>query len=111
MSVDILAIGAHPDDVELGVGGTLLLMTDQGYSVCILDLTRGEAGSRGTVEERMKEADTAAGLLDVEDRYNAELPDGFQTAEFMLEHGFVDRIVHRSDLRREIARVIDYCGK
>ena len=76
MSVDVLAIGAHPDDVELGVGGTLLLMADQGYGVCILDLTRGEAGSRGTVKERMKEADKAAGLLDVEDRYNAELPDG-----------------------------------
>ncbi len=76
MSVDVLAIGAHPDDVELGVGGTLLLMADQEYSVCILDLTQGEAGSRGTVKERMKEADKAAGLLDVEDRYNAELPDG-----------------------------------
>jgi len=76
MSVDVLAIGADPDDVELGVGGTLLLMADQEYSVCILDLTQGEAGSRGTVKERMKEADKAAGLLDVEDRYNAELPDG-----------------------------------
>ncbi len=42
---------------------------------------------------------------------NAELPEGFQTAEFMQEHGFVDRIVHRTDLRREIARIIDYCGK
>jgi acetyl-CoA carboxylase carboxyl transferase subunit beta len=39
------------------------------------------------------------------------LPDGFQTAEFMLAHGFVDRIVQRADLRREIARIIDYCGK
>ena len=76
MSLDVLAIGAHPDDVELGVGGTLLLLADQGYRVCILDLTRGEAGSRGTVKERMKEADKAAGLLEVDDRYNAELPDG-----------------------------------
>jgi len=42
---------------------------------------------------------------------NKELPPGFQTAEFMLEHGFVDRIVRRADLRREIARIIDYCGK
>jgi HSP20 family molecular chaperone IbpA len=41
----------------------------------------------------------------------AELPEGFQTAEFMLEHGFVDRIVERKDLRREIARLIDYAGK
>jgi len=76
MSVDVLAIGAHPDDVDLGVGGTLLLLADQGYSVCILDLTQGEAASRGSVDERMREADDAAGLLDVEDRYNAELPDG-----------------------------------
>ncbi len=79
MNVDVLAIGAHPDDVELGVGGTLLLLADQDHHVCILDLTRGEAGSRGTVKERMKEADKAAGLLDVEDRYNAELPDGALT--------------------------------
>lgn len=52
-----------------------------------------------------------AGPRVIANTINAELPDGFQTAEFMLEHGFVDRIVHRSDLRREIARVIDYCGK
>lgn len=76
MSVDVLAIGAHPDDVDLGVGGTLLLLADQGYSVSILDLTQGEAGSRGTAPERMKEADEAAEILHVEDRYNAELPDG-----------------------------------
>jgi acetyl-CoA carboxylase carboxyl transferase subunit beta len=42
---------------------------------------------------------------------NAELPEGFQTAEFMLEHGFIDCIVRRADLRREISRVIDFCGK
>jgi acetyl-CoA carboxylase carboxyl transferase subunit beta len=40
-----------------------------------------------------------------------ELPEGFQTSEFLLEHGFVDRIVNRQDLRSEIARIIDYCGK
>ncbi|MFQ5414351.1 MAG: acetyl-CoA carboxylase, carboxyltransferase subunit beta [Phycisphaerae bacterium] len=52
-----------------------------------------------------------AGPRVIANTINAELPDGFQTAEFMLEHGFVDRIVDRSELRREIARVIDYCGK
>jgi acetyl-CoA carboxylase carboxyl transferase subunit beta len=52
-----------------------------------------------------------AGPRVIANTINAELPEGFQTAEFMLEHGFVDRIVHRSDLRREIARIIDYCGK
>ena len=52
-----------------------------------------------------------AGPRVIANTINAELPPGFQTAEFMLEHGFVDRIVHRNDLRREIARLIDYCGK
>jgi acetyl-CoA carboxylase carboxyl transferase subunit beta len=52
-----------------------------------------------------------AGPRVIANTINAELPQGFQTAEFMLQHGFVDRIVRRSDLRREIARVIDYCGK
>lgn len=52
-----------------------------------------------------------AGPRVIANTINAELPEGFQTAEFMLEHGFVDRIVPRTDLRREIARIIDYCGK
>jgi len=52
-----------------------------------------------------------AGPRVIANTIKSELPDGFQTAEFMLEHGFVDRIVHRKDLRREIARLIDYCGK
>jgi acetyl-CoA carboxylase carboxyl transferase subunit beta len=52
-----------------------------------------------------------AGPRVIANTINAELPEGFQTAEFMLEHGFIDRIVHRSDLRREIARIIDFCGK
>ncbi len=52
-----------------------------------------------------------AGPRVISNTINAELPEGFQTAEFMLQHGFVDRIVHRKELRREIARIIDYCGK
>jgi acetyl-CoA carboxylase carboxyl transferase subunit beta len=52
-----------------------------------------------------------AGPRVIANTINAELPEGFQTAEFMLEHGFIDRISHRTDLRREIARMIDYCGK
>lgn len=52
-----------------------------------------------------------AGPRVIANTINAELPEGFQTAEFMLEHGFIDRIVSRADLRKEIARVIDYCGK
>ncbi len=76
MSVDVLAVGAHPDDVELGLGGTILQLASQGYSVAILDLTLGELSSRGTVEERMTEAQEAADILNVSIRHNAELPDG-----------------------------------
>ncbi len=52
-----------------------------------------------------------AGPRVIANTIRAELPEGFQTAEFMLEHGFIDRIVHRKDLRSEIARIVDYCGK
>ena len=52
-----------------------------------------------------------AGPRVIANTIKAELPEGFQTSEFMLEHGFVDRIVKRQDLRKEIARIIDYCGK
>src|SRR5512136_335830 len=52
-----------------------------------------------------------AGPRTIAETIKVELPDGFQTAEFMLEHGFIDMIVHRKDLRSEIARVIDYCHK
>lgn len=52
-----------------------------------------------------------AGPRVIANTINAELPDGFQRAEFMLEHGFIDRIVHRKHLRREVARIIDFCGK
>lgn len=63
MKLDVLAIGSHPDDVELGCGGTLALMSRQGLRVGILHLTRGEAGTRGTVEERQEEASVAAEIL------------------------------------------------
>lgn len=63
MKLDVLAIGSHPDDVELGCGGTLALLSRQGLKVGILHLTRGEAGTRGTVEERRTEAVEAARIL------------------------------------------------
>ena len=75
-NLDVLAIGAHPDDVDLGLGGTLLRLVEQGMNVGILDLTRGEAGSRGSVEERAAEAEEAAKGLGVATRRNAGLPDG-----------------------------------
>ncbi len=63
MKLDVLAIGAHPDDVELGCGGTVALLAEQGKKVGIVHLTRGEMGTRGTVTEREKEAEAAAAAL------------------------------------------------
>jgi N-acetylglucosamine malate deacetylase 1 len=63
MKLDVLAIGAHPDDVELGCGGTLALLARQGRKVGILHLTRGERGTRGTAEQRRAEAERAAEAL------------------------------------------------
>lgn len=74
--VDVLAIGAHPDDVELGVGGTVCKLVRQGYRVGILDLTQGEMATRGSVDERRAEAREAASQLGVTIRENAGLPDG-----------------------------------
>jgi len=77
MPVDILAIGAHPDDVELGCGGTLIKHIANGYSVAIVDLTRGELGTRGNAEVRLLEARKAADLLKIQERINLEMRDGF----------------------------------
>ena len=76
MSIDILAIFAHPDDVELTVGGTLLKMKSLGYRTGALDVTRGEMGTRGTAEGRANEADEAAKILQLDLRENLGLADG-----------------------------------
>src|ERR1700723_3326801 len=75
MKVDLLAIAAHPDDVELTSGGTLLKMAAAGYRTGVLDLTRGETGTRGTPETRAKEAARAAKIMRVTVRRNLGLPD------------------------------------
>ena len=77
MKLDILAIGSHPDDVELGCGATLAKEIKRGKKVGIIDLTRGELGTRGTAETRDVEAMDAARLLGVEMRTNMEFADGF----------------------------------
>ncbi len=74
--LDVLAIGAHPDDVELCVGGTLLKLAAKGYRTGIVDMSRGELGTRGTPEIRAREAAEAARRLKVIVRENLELPDG-----------------------------------
>jgi bacillithiol biosynthesis deacetylase BshB1 len=75
MPVDILAIAAHRDDVELTCAGTLLKAADAGYRTAILDLTAGETGTRGSAALRAEEADRAAKILCLAERRNAELPD------------------------------------
>src|SRR6516162_9584893 len=75
MKLDLLAIAAHPDDVELTCGGTLLKMARIGYKTGILDLTRGEMGTRGTPETRAKEAAAAARFLCVSWRNTLAVPD------------------------------------
>lgn len=77
MKIDILAIGAHPDDVELSCSGTLLRHIAQGKTVGLLDLTRGELGTRGTADIRDVEAATAAQLMGAQFRENLGLADGF----------------------------------
>ena len=77
MKLDILAFGAHPDDVELGCAGTILKEISLGKSVGIVDLTRGELGTRGSATIRDKEANAAAKVLGVSVRENLEMRDGF----------------------------------
>jgi N-acetylglucosamine malate deacetylase 1 len=77
MKIDIFAIGAHPDDVELSCSGTILKHIAQGKTVGILDLTFGELGTRGNAELRTKEAMTAAEILGVKFREQLKMKDGF----------------------------------
>jgi bacillithiol biosynthesis deacetylase BshB1 len=77
MKLDILAIAAHPDDVELGCGATIAKEVAHGKKVGILDLTRGELGTRGTAETRAAEAKDAANILGVAVRENLSFADGF----------------------------------
>ena len=77
MKIDVLAIGAHPDDVELGCGGTIAKLISEGKKVAILDLTQGELGTRGTNETRAIEAKNAAEILGISARENLKMKDGF----------------------------------
>ena len=77
MKLDVLAFGAHPDDVELSCGGTIAKEVSNGKKVGIIDLTRGELGTRGTAETRDEEAFNAAQILGVSIRTNMEFSDGF----------------------------------
>jgi len=89
---DILAIAAHRDDVEQTCGATLLKMAERGRRTAILDLTQGEMGTRGTVEDRAREADEAARILKVSWRRALDIPDG--------------RVENKYENRLEVANVI-----
>lgn len=77
MKLNILAIGVHPDDVELGCSGTLIKEIKSGKKAGIIDLTQGELGTRGTIETRYEEAANAAMIMGVEVRENLKMRDGF----------------------------------
>lgn len=77
MKLDILAFGAHPDDVELGCAGTLIKQISLGYKVGIVDLTQGELGTRGTPEIRLQEATDASKIIGASVRDNLSMADGF----------------------------------
>src|SRR5487761_2497279 len=100
MPLDLLAIAAHRDDVELICGGTLLVAAARGRSTGILDLTMGEAGTRGSAELRAREADEAAKILGVSVRRNLGLPDagGVNTPE--------TRLLLAEEIRRLQPRVV-----
>ena len=97
---DVLAIAAHRDDVEQTCGGTLLRMRSLGVSTSILDLTRGEAGTRGTAEERAAEAREAASILGVAWRDALDIPDG------RVENTYENRVKVVEVLRRVRPRVV-----
>jgi bacillithiol biosynthesis deacetylase BshB1 len=88
--VDVLVFGAHPDDVELGCGGTVAKMVGDGAKVAIVDLTRGELGTRGSADLRDQEAAEAAKILGVYVRVNLGLKDGF----FMCDEASLIEVVN-----------------
>jgi N-acetylglucosamine malate deacetylase 1 len=83
MSIDLLVFGPHPDDLELGLAGTIARHTSEGYRVGLCDLTAGELGSNGTPEERLAEADEAARVLGTAFRHNLRWPDGGITPDLV----------------------------
>jgi bacillithiol biosynthesis deacetylase BshB1 len=83
MSIDLLVFGPHPDDLELGLAGTIARHTAEGYRVGLCDLTAGELGSNGTPRERLAEAEEASRVLGAEFRVNLRWPDGAITPDLV----------------------------
>ena len=99
-ALDILAIAAHRDDVEQTCGGTLLKMAERGHRTGILDLTRGEMGTRGTAEDRAREASEAAKILHVSWREALDIPDG------RIENTWENRLKVAAVIREQRPRVV-----
>src|SRR5919109_2913481 len=99
-ALDILAIAAHRDDVEQTCGGTLLKMAQRGYRTGILDLTQGEMGTRGTAEDRAREAAEAAKILCVSWREALDIPDG------RVENTWENRLKVARVIRQQRPRVV-----
>lgn len=106
MKVDILAIGAHPDDVELGCGGTIAKLLAEGKTVAIVDLTQGELGTRGTNITRAQEAADAAKILGISARENLKMKDGFlnNSEEYQME---IVKIIRKYQPEIILANAID----
>jgi bacillithiol biosynthesis deacetylase BshB1 len=100
MPIDILALAAHRDDVEQTCAGTLLKMAERGYRTGILDLTQGEMGTRGTAEDRAREAAEAARILKVSWRHALDIPDG------RVENTWENRLKVVRVLREQRPRVL-----
>jgi bacillithiol biosynthesis deacetylase BshB1 len=98
--VDILAIAAHPDDVEQTCGGTLIRMQEVGYRTGVLDLTAGEMGSRGTPEIRLREAEAAGAVMRLSYRGNLRFPDA------RLENTLSARTTMAKEIRKQKPRVV-----
>lgn len=99
-SLDVLAIAAHRDDVEQTCGGTLLKMAEHGHRTGILDLTQGEMGTRGTADDRAREADDAARILKVSWRHALDVPDG------RVENTWENRLKVARVIREQRPRVV-----
>lgn len=98
--IDVLAIAAHPDDVEQTCGGALIRLAEQGYKTGILDLTAGDMGTRGTPEQRLEEADRAASIMLCSYRGNMHFPDA------RLENSLAGRVSIASVIRRLRPRLV-----
>jgi bacillithiol biosynthesis deacetylase BshB1 len=100
MKLDILVFASHPDDAELAMGGTIAKFVRSGFKVGIVDLSRGEMGTRGSEEIRKKEADDASKILGIETRVNLGLPDG----KLKLNDDFVQAVI--TQIRRFKPQII-----